>query len=182
MCSHSVTSDSLRPYGLQPTRLLCPRDFPGKNTGEGCHFLLQGIFLTQGSNPHFLHLLYLQADSFPLSHPGSPSALDKIHWIHWIVQTKLRVWKKPFKPLRSVYWTICKFYLKKKKKNNNKQILMRYHYALTREVNTFKRLTILNVAKDVEHLECSWSKHLEYLSISSKDEYVHTLCPIDSIP
>ena len=47
---------------------------------------------------------------------GSPSALDKIHWIHWIVQTKLRVWKKPFKPLRSVYLTICKFYLKKKKR------------------------------------------------------------------
>ena len=31
----------LRPYGLQPTRLLCPWDFPGKNTGVGCHFLLQ---------------------------------------------------------------------------------------------------------------------------------------------
>ena len=36
--------------------LLCPWDFPGKNTGVGCHFLLQGIFLTQGLNPHFLHL------------------------------------------------------------------------------------------------------------------------------
>ena len=34
--------DSLRPHGLQPTRLLCPWDFPGKNTGVGCHFLLQG--------------------------------------------------------------------------------------------------------------------------------------------
>ena len=31
-------------------RLLCSWDFPGKNTGVGCHFLLQGIFLTQGSN------------------------------------------------------------------------------------------------------------------------------------
>ena len=29
------------PHGLQPTRLLCPWDFPGKNTGVGCHFLLQ---------------------------------------------------------------------------------------------------------------------------------------------
>ena len=36
----------LKPHGLQPTRLLCPWDFPGKNTGVGCHFLLQGIFLT----------------------------------------------------------------------------------------------------------------------------------------
>ena len=51
----SVASDSLRPYGLQPVRLLCPWDFPGKNTGVGCHFLLQGIFLTEGSNPCLLH-------------------------------------------------------------------------------------------------------------------------------
>ena len=36
-------------------------DSPGKNTGVGCHFLLQGIFLTQGSNPHFLHHLHWQA-------------------------------------------------------------------------------------------------------------------------
>ena len=48
--SHSVLSNSLWPYGLQPTRLLCPWDSPGKNTGMGCHALLQGIFLTQGSN------------------------------------------------------------------------------------------------------------------------------------
>ena len=33
-----------------------------------CHFLLQGIFLTQGSSPHFLCLLHWQADSLPLSH------------------------------------------------------------------------------------------------------------------
>ena len=46
----SFVSDSLQPRGLEPTRLLCPRNFPGKNTGEGCHFLLQGIFSTQGSN------------------------------------------------------------------------------------------------------------------------------------
>ena len=36
-------------------RLLCPWDFPDKNPGMGCHFFLQGIFLTQGSNPHLLH-------------------------------------------------------------------------------------------------------------------------------
>ena len=34
-------SDSLRPHGLQPTRLLCPWDFPGKSTGVGCHCLLR---------------------------------------------------------------------------------------------------------------------------------------------
>ena len=54
----SVMSDSLQSYGLYPTRLLCLWNFLGKNTGVGCHFLLQGIFLTQGLNLHFLHLLY----------------------------------------------------------------------------------------------------------------------------
>ena len=42
----------LQPYELQPARLLCPWDSPGKNTGVGYHFLLQGIFLTQGLNLH----------------------------------------------------------------------------------------------------------------------------------
>ena len=48
--AHSVVSDSLQPHGVQPVRLLCPWDSPGKSTGVGCHFLLQGIFLTQGWN------------------------------------------------------------------------------------------------------------------------------------
>ena len=50
-----VVSNSLGPHGLEPTRLLCPWDSPGKNIGVGCHFLLQGIFLTQESNPGLLH-------------------------------------------------------------------------------------------------------------------------------
>ena len=59
-----VASDALQPCGLQPTRLLCPWDFPGKNTGVGCHPLLQGIFLTQVWNPglpHCRQALYWQA-------------------------------------------------------------------------------------------------------------------------
>ena len=46
--SHLVVSDSLQLHGLQPTRLLCPCNSPGSNTGVGYHFLLQGIFPTQG--------------------------------------------------------------------------------------------------------------------------------------
>jgi len=42
--------ESLQLCGLELTRLLCPWDFPGKDTGVGCHFLHQGIFLIQGSN------------------------------------------------------------------------------------------------------------------------------------
>ena len=60
--------DSLQPHGLYPTRLLYPWNSPGKNTGAGCHSLLQWIFLTQGSNPSLLHyrqILYL------LGHQGS---------------------------------------------------------------------------------------------------------------
>ena len=56
--SHSVVSDSLRSHRLQFARLLCPWDFPGKNTGMGCHFLCQGIFPTQGLNLHLLCLLH----------------------------------------------------------------------------------------------------------------------------
>ena len=41
--------------GLEPTRLLSSQNFPGKSTGVGCHFLLQRIFPTEGSNPGFLH-------------------------------------------------------------------------------------------------------------------------------
>ena len=53
--SRSVLSDSLRPHELLPTRLLCPWDFPGNNTGVDCHFLLQRIFPTQGWNPGLPH-------------------------------------------------------------------------------------------------------------------------------
>ena len=57
--SCSVVSDSLWSYGLWPTRLLCPWDFPGKNTRVGCHFLLQGIVPTQGSNLRPLHCRWI---------------------------------------------------------------------------------------------------------------------------
>ena len=53
--SRSAVSDSLQPHEVQPSRLLHPWDSPSKNTGVDCHFLLQGIFLIQGSNPSLLH-------------------------------------------------------------------------------------------------------------------------------
>ena len=66
----SVRSDPLcDPWTVTHQAPLCPWDSPGKNTGVGCHFLLQGIFLTQGSNlglPHCRQILYC------LSHKGSP--------------------------------------------------------------------------------------------------------------
>ena len=69
MLSCSVMSNSLWLNGLRPSRPLCPWTFPG-NTGVDCHFLLQGVFLTQGSNLHLSSLLHWQADSLPLSQLG----------------------------------------------------------------------------------------------------------------
>ena len=54
------------PGELGPTRLLCPWDFSHKNTGEGCHFLLQRLFPSQGSKHCLLE------DSLPPSNQGSP--------------------------------------------------------------------------------------------------------------
>ena len=79
--SCSVMSHSLQHCGLQTTRLLCPWDSPGKNTGVGCHFLLEGIFPTRGSYPG----LPLQPDSLlseppgPVQRPGKPGIYLYIH-------------------------------------------------------------------------------------------------------
>ena len=75
--SPSVVSNS----GLQPTRLLCPQDFPGKNTGVGCHFLVQEIFLTQRLKPGLLHLLFWQKDFLLLVSSGK-----SIFWIVVVYQ------------------------------------------------------------------------------------------------
>ena len=64
------------PWTVWPTRLLCPWDFQGKNTGVGCHFLLQGIFLTQGSSwPRNRTSISCMASRFfyCLSHQGNPT-------------------------------------------------------------------------------------------------------------
>ena len=69
LVSRSVVSASLQPHGLQPTRLLCPWNSPGKNTGVSGHFLLPRICPTQGSNPSLLHCRQIL---YHLSHQGSP--------------------------------------------------------------------------------------------------------------
>ena len=71
-------SNSLQSCGLWSTRLLCPWDSPGKNTGVGSHSHVQRICPTQGSNPRVLHW---QTYSLPLSHLGSPHSLCLPHVI-----------------------------------------------------------------------------------------------------
>ena len=71
MFSRSVVSNSLQPFG--PSGSAVHGDSPGKNTGVGCHALLQGIFPTQGSNPGLLHYRWIL---YCLSHQGSPSKVS----------------------------------------------------------------------------------------------------------
>ena len=82
--SHSVFSDSLQPHGLYS-----PWNCPGQNIGVGSHYLLQGIFPTQGLNPGFLHsrgILYL------LSHQGSPRILECIAYPFFRGHSQPRNW------------------------------------------------------------------------------------------
>ena len=68
--SHSVVSDFVTPWNIAFHAPLTI-EFPGKNSGMNCHFLLQGIFLLQGSNPCLLHLVHWQTDSLLLCLSGS---------------------------------------------------------------------------------------------------------------
>ena len=68
------------PPSMEFTRLLRPWNFPGKSTGVACHFLLQGIFLTQVSNPGLVHCSQML---YRLSHQASPCT-QKTHNICWI--------------------------------------------------------------------------------------------------
>ena len=75
LAEHEVKSLScpqlfVTPWTVACTKLLHPWDFLGKSTGVGCHFLLQGIFLTQGLN---LCLLHCRQTLYHLSHLGSPN-------------------------------------------------------------------------------------------------------------
>ena len=72
-------------------RLLCPWDFPGKNTRVGCHFHLQGIFPTHVLNPHLLCLLHWQVDSLPLSQQRSPKASISLGKLEYYVINTIRV-------------------------------------------------------------------------------------------
>ena len=84
------------PEGLEPARLLRPWDSPGKNTGVGCHFLLQGIFPAQEWNPGLLHCRQIL---YHLSHQRSPSS-HMWHLCASCIETKSTIqtddyWKLP---------------------------------------------------------------------------------------
>ena len=70
LCAQSCPT-LCNPVDCKTARLLCPWALPGKNIGVGCHFLLQGIFSTQGRC--LSHLLHGQADFLPLESLGDTS-------------------------------------------------------------------------------------------------------------
>ena len=75
-------SDSVQPHGRQPTRLLCPWDSPGKNTGVGCHFLLQGMKVK--SESEVAQSCLTPSDLMNCSLPGSS--------IHGTFQARVLEW------------------------------------------------------------------------------------------
>ena len=97
----------LKPHGLQPPRLLCPWDFPGKNTGVGCHFLLQGLFPTQGLNPGLQHCRQIL---YRLSYEGSPTFLHT--FVFYLIASEnwystkeiIRIKAKGKQDLREIKW------------------------------------------------------------------------------
>ena len=93
VCAHEhavtlVVADSLKHYGVWPTRLLCPWDSPGENTRVGCHALLQGIFPTQGLNSHLLCLPALAGGFF----------------------TNSTIWEAPKQNLYTEYFLLVEFH------------------------------------------------------------------------
>ena len=91
------------------TRLLCPLDSPGKNTGVGCHGLLQGIFPTQGLNLHLLCFLHWQVGSFPLVLPGKLIMINVSKKCTEIWTLVYWCWKyKMFQPLCKAVWQFLK--------------------------------------------------------------------------
>ena len=86
MCvfGHSVMSNSVTPWTVAH-QIPLSINFPGKGTGMGCPFLLQGLFPTQESNPCLLCLLHWQVDSLPVRHLGIPISEVNDTLIHLIM-------------------------------------------------------------------------------------------------
>ena len=81
-------SDSVRPHRRQPTRLPCPWDSPGKNTGMGCHFLLQAWkWKVEGKS-----LSHVQLLATPWTAPPGSS-------VHAIFQARVLEWVRQLKPI-----------------------------------------------------------------------------------
>ena len=97
MLRSSVMSNSVQSQGLQPARLLCPWNFQGKYNAVGCHFLLQVIFLTQGSNPHNC-VSCISSEFFTIVPSGNPLII----YIHTHTHTHTHTYMYMF-----IYVCVC---------------------------------------------------------------------------
>ena len=93
-------SDSVQPRRQHPTRLPCPRDSPGKNTGVGCHFLLQCV--TVKSESEVAQLCLTLSDPLDCSQPGSS--------IHGIFQARVLDWVAISFSMLLDYFSILSFW------------------------------------------------------------------------
>ena len=108
VCSGAVLSLSVVSNSLQPHGSFCPQGFPGKNTGVGCHALLQGVFLTQGSNLNLPHLPHWQVGSLPPGPPGKPHLLwENLKFSITYYHSTMRLSFKTLVILRRVCVCVC---------------------------------------------------------------------------
>ena len=106
-------SDSVRPLRRQPTRLLCPRDSPGKNTGVGCHFLLQCMKVKSESEALSRVQLLATPGTGAYQAPPSMGFSRQEYWSwmplpsqHEWTSEKLFKWRKPVTKDHMLYDTI----------------------------------------------------------------------------
>ena len=104
-----VVVNSLWHSGLLPSRLLCPWDFSGKNTGVSCRFFLQ-IFLTQGLNPCLLCLLHCKQILYPLSHQRNPDNAPLSPSILHLLSCCTSVWNTVYLPCPNINFCLTNIY------------------------------------------------------------------------
>ena len=141
----SVMYDSLQQHKLEPTSLLCPYNFPGKNTGVGCHFLLQGIFPIQGLNPRLLHLGHWQADWVTWNLRGELAAHTSLY-LCFVFPLNVTKWRK--------VWSILKRF--------SFQFLHHFYDIYFAHISIMKPYEYINILIEIKPtiLENTWKKKI----------------------
>ena len=114
--SRSVMSDPQRPHGLQPTRLLCPWDFPGRSTGVGCHCILR-LLKHINTNSVFLWCLSSLTKYSTPSPPYLPPLLPPLDlspsifsaYFLFLPLPAISLWSFIFRTALPSPWVILKF-------------------------------------------------------------------------
>ena len=127
-------SDSLRPHRRQPARLLCPWDFPGKNTGVGCHFLLQCMKVK--SESEVAQSCLTLSDPMDCNLPGSS--------VHGIFQARVLEWGAiAFSDIQRYKWIKSERYRKIYHANRNQK---KMGMAILIKVSIYQEdITIINI-------------------------------------